>query len=99
MRKKVINAGHMLYPSYYMLQKAKILCCPSEEYITITDTRADISLQSLLDLTAHKLCDVQNTVLKQIFKKDSSSQFTLLSKWGCDGAQAIVHANKIFQMN
>lgn len=66
MRKRAIGAGHMLYPSYYMLQKAKKSYCLPQESIIITDTRAEVSMQTLLDLTAQKLCVVQNSVLKQL---------------------------------
>lgn len=85
MRKRAIGAGHFLYPSYYSIQKAKAECCPSEEFLTITETSAEISLQAIIDLTVTRLVIAQETVFKHLLSANITD-FKLISKWGCDGS-------------
>lgn len=72
-----------LYPSYYQIQKEKKKCYPSENYITVTDSSARITLQGLLDITVKR-------VLKSLPVDQSvqEKEMVLLSKWGCDGASS-----------
>ncbi|XP_022828240.1 uncharacterized protein LOC111357680 isoform X1 [Spodoptera litura] len=83
-RKWSMKAGHRVFPSYYSLCKSKLSCYPLEEHISITESRADIRLQAILDLTTNRLVKVQNEVIRSVLSKSSS--FTLVSKWGCDGS-------------
>lgn len=54
LRESVQHINPNLYPSYYKLQKAKERCYPAD--ITITESSAEINLQSLLDHTLTRLC-------------------------------------------
>lgn len=86
-RKWSMLAGHQVFPSFDSLRKAKKACLPSEDNVEITETRADIKLQAVLDKTAHRLISAQREVITccPSFDKEASS-FTLISKWGCDGS-------------
>lgn len=79
------QAGHKLYPPYYLITRAKRACCVPEDKMTITEARAELSLQAILDLTAQRLCQVQQPVLKHLMD-EGLQHFTLFSKWGCDGS-------------
>lgn len=84
-RKTAMNVGHYLYPSYYSLQKSKRACCPAEEFVKITETSAEVSVQAILDLTVHRLLSVQKDVLKRVVSLDITN-FNIFIKWGCDGS-------------
>ena len=58
-RKWSLKAGHILFPSYYSLCKSKTLCYPLDEHISVTETRAEISLQAMLDKTTERLIEAQ----------------------------------------
>lgn len=83
-RKWSIIAGHNVFPSYFSVVKSKQACYPAEEHIAITETRAEINLQALLNKTAERLVLAQNEVINSVLP--TSSKFTLVSKWGCDGS-------------
>lgn len=85
MRKRALEAGHRLYPSYYELQKAKVDCCPPKEFISINDNRVDVCLQQLLDHTAKRLAIVQDPVIR-LLVSSGVTDFNLISKWGGDGS-------------
>lgn len=83
---KSVNCN--LYPPYYLVQEAKTKCYPPEEFITVSDTSAEVQLQPLLDLTIKRICEVQEDVIEQIGTSGSTLQLQLISKWGCDGSSA-----------
>lgn len=85
MRQSAIQVGHFLYPSYNKLQVAKNECCPSVDFMHLTETRAEIGLQALLDHTTRRLIEVQMPVLKHLVSL-GVTEFKLVSKWGCDGS-------------
>lgn len=82
-REWALKAGHNVYPSWYSLLKAKHECYPQEKDVKVTETRAEINLQAILDLTAARLVRAQNNFVGSSFPK---KEFTLISKWGCDGS-------------
>lgn len=82
-RKWAMKAGHQVFPSYHSLCKSKKLCYPSDDHISITESRAEIKLQAILDKTTERLVEAQSEVIKSVLP---SSSFTLVSKWGCDGS-------------
>lgn len=82
-RKWSLKAGHQVYPSFHSLGKSKASCCPSEEYVLVTETRAEIKLQAILNKTASRLIEAQTEVIRNVLPRSS---FILLSKWGCDGS-------------
>lgn len=82
LRETAIREGiRNLYPSYYQVQKEKKECYPPENSITVTDSSAKITLQSLLDITAKR-------VLKSLPDNIKGKEMILVSKWGCDGASS-----------
>lgn len=78
--RNITKSGCKALPSYYEIQKAKEDCLPEKESITITDSEAQVSLQSLLDHTAHRFITLLRSNLKP------PMNLTMISKWGCDGA-------------
>lgn len=84
-RKWSMLAGHKVFPSFHCLKKAKKLCIPPEESIVITETRAEIKLQAIMDITAQRLISAQREVITACSLGGDSS-LTLVSKWGCDGS-------------
>lgn len=81
-RKWSLKACHNVFPSYHNVRKAKKCCYPPKECISTTETRVEITLQAVLDLTAERLIIAQ----KDVFENVSCSALTLVSKWGCDGS-------------
>ena len=75
------NAGHNLLPSYKRITAAKKNCYP--ENIKITDTSAEVPLQSLLDNTAKRILKTKND---DELDKLNGKELILTSKWGFDGA-------------
>lgn len=82
LRTGATERGYDLYPSYNKLVKAKKRCLPPEEDIIVTETSAEVKLQSLLDHTAKRLCLLQQEVLERF----QGETFTIHYKWGCDGS-------------
>lgn len=61
--------------------EAKKQCYPSGE--CITESSAEIELQSLLDHTTSRILESQKEILSNI---DMSKDFVLIEKWGFDGS-------------
>lgn len=74
-----------LYPSYRLVALAKKACYPPKTEITITDWKAEVRLQALLDHTADRILVAQNEVLKTL-TAEQCSKLSLICKWGCDGS-------------
>jgi len=74
-----------LYPSYDKVLEAKKLCYPPENSITVTETKAEIKLQALLDHTATRIAEVSKERLDECLLQ-CNGKLTLISKWGCDGS-------------
>ncbi|GBM84800.1 hypothetical protein AVEN_217788-1 [Araneus ventricosus] len=68
-----------MYPAYHKIKAAKQLCYPSD--VNVTETFAEIKLQSLMDHTIMRLCKVQD-VLKST--RDLRT-LDIIVKWDCDG--------------
>ena len=96
LRQNAIQVGHFLYPSYNKLQEAKNECCPSVNSMNLTETRAEIGLQALLDHTTRRLAEVQMPVLKHLVSV-GVVEFKLVSKWGCDGSSGHSRYKQKFQ--
>lgn len=54
------------YPCYSVLQRYKKICYPSSESLTITESLAEIQLQSLLDHTASRLMEYLADVIQTL---------------------------------
>ncbi|GBM33090.1 hypothetical protein AVEN_9633-1 [Araneus ventricosus] len=46
-----------LYPSYHKVKEAKQVCCPHS--ISMTETSAEITLQTLVDHTFSRICHIE----------------------------------------
>lgn len=82
-RKWSMKVGHKVFPSFNSVRQAKLDCYPSEEQIFLTETRAEIKLQAVLNKTVERLISAQLEVFKSL---PPGSAFSLISKWGCDGS-------------
>ena len=67
-------------------------CYPAKESICITETKAQVTFQALLDKTAERLIESQEECLQEMFHRLSTSnriiEANLISKWGFDSATA-----------
>lgn len=82
----IASSAKHVFPCYSLLQKSKQSCYPLPESYTVTNTLAEINLQSLLDHTATRLLVHLKDVLDTLSTNECSS-LELISKWGCDGSQ------------
>ncbi|GBM16741.1 hypothetical protein AVEN_9340-1 [Araneus ventricosus] len=51
------NLNCKLYPPYHKVKEAKQLCCPHS--ISVTETSAEIALQTLVDNTVSRICHIE----------------------------------------
>lgn len=85
------SANKDIYPCYSFLQKAKAECYP--ESIKVTETCAEVPLQSLMDHSAIRLCKYLNEVLEQMLEVELEN-LELYSKWGCDESEQTEYKQK-----
>lgn len=90
------NKNNKLYPAYYKVKEAKKLCYPTE--INITETSAEIQLQTLIDHTVLRLCKAQQEVL-ETFYSSKKINLNIIIKWGCDGAEQNKYRQKFSAEN
>jgi len=74
-----------LYPSYNNVLKAKKRCYPPRTNMTITESRAEVTLQALLDHTVERILFLQRDVLDTL-SVENVKNMHLICKWGCDGS-------------
>jgi hypothetical protein len=75
----------MTFPSYKSVQVAKKKCYPSQDTITVTETLAEVELQSLLNHTVQRLVQVHKDSLVAL-SAEELGKLHLISKWGFDGS-------------
>ncbi|GBN29823.1 hypothetical protein AVEN_129084-1 [Araneus ventricosus] len=51
------NLNCKLYPSYHKVKEAKQVCCPHS--ISMTETSAEITLQTLVNHTVSRICHIE----------------------------------------
>ncbi|GBM96606.1 hypothetical protein AVEN_229797-1 [Araneus ventricosus] len=51
------NLNCKLYPSYHKVKEAKLVCCPHST--SMTETSAEITLQTLVDHTVSRICHIE----------------------------------------
>ena len=85
MRMSAVERGCQLYPAYKKVAKAKAVCLPSQEAISVLPDQAQVDLQSLLDHTAARLLQLQKPVLEGLTDAPPIP-LTLYCKWGMDGS-------------
>lgn len=84
-QKRLKSVGSKVLPSYPFIREAKEECYPND--IVISEISAEVSLQSLINHTTKRLCQVQRHVLLQ--HKDILDDVELIFKWGCDGTSGL----------
>lgn len=82
-----------VYPCYSLVQQAKKECYPDPGSIIVTETKAEVRLQSILDITAVRLSMFLTEVLISLPSSKLDS-FELISKWGCDGSKQCQYKQK-----
>lgn len=75
------SEGYNILPPYNKLSTEKEKCYP--ENINVTETSASVNLQSLLDHTTNRIFETFST---ETLESLSPCNYTLTSKWGCDGS-------------
>lgn len=72
-----------ILPSYNKILEAKQKCYPED--VRVTETTAEVELQSLLNHTAARIIESQREVLSAI-PQESMGDVFLIGKWGFDGS-------------
>lgn len=72
-----------ILPSYQSIVESKKHCYPSD--IKVTESSAEVELQSLLDHTANRILQSQKDVLDRV-PNESLDKISLVGKWGFDGS-------------
>ncbi|KAG5886038.1 hypothetical protein JTB14_000017 [Gonioctena quinquepunctata] len=93
-RSNALEESCNLYPNYEFVIKAKKKCYPDN--ILITESSAEIQLQSLLDHTIKRLGLALGDVFSGLteIKLDN---IWLMSKWGCDGTSGQAEYKQSFE--
>ena len=73
-----------LYPPYNEIVAVKKHCYPNESDILLSEMKAEVTLQALLDITIERILLSQTNFL-EIFLSNEVNNLHLISKWGCDG--------------
>ncbi|XP_028165522.1 uncharacterized protein LOC114356509 [Ostrinia furnacalis] len=81
-RSTVNEIASDLLPSYYQIQLAKQDCYPPSESIIVSEVQVKIRLQDILDLTVSRILKMTS------INTEESHKYTLILKWGCDGASS-----------
>lgn len=74
-----------MVPPYSKVAEAKKLCYPPQTAITITESKAEVQLQALLDHTVQRIILLQREVISSI-ADENVKKMSLICKWGCDGS-------------
>lgn len=82
-----------MFPSYNLIQKAKSECYPDKSGYRVTETCAEVRLDSLLEHTNKRLLCYLKEVISEL-KDDEKENLSLISKWGCDGSQQAQYQQK-----
>ena len=82
-REYCMDTGNKIYPSYNTVYSAKLACYPKD--ISVTESCAEIKLQSLIDHTVSRLCIAEKNALNDHI--ENLYDVNIIIKWGCDGSQ------------
>lgn len=85
----------LIYPSYNKVKEAKVLCYPPG--IIITETSAEIPLQTLIDHTLFRFCQIEEISDKLHLCEENAYGFIV--KWGCDGSEQNQYKQRFTQQN
>ena len=88
MRLLVKSRGADIFPSYNDVLAAKSKCRPNQQYITISDNSAEVSLQGLLDHTTERIFQLQEKPILQFIEQSKAKDIetVLICSWGFDGS-------------
>lgn len=80
----VRQAAPQIFPSYNNIQTEKQKTYPESTSFKISETSVEVTLQGLLNHTAERLIELQETVIDSL--GITNSNVVLYSKWGFDGS-------------
>lgn len=89
------SRANPVLPSYDKVTDAKKKCYP--ENIKVTESTAEVELQSLLDHTATRIVEFQKELITAI-PEESMGDVTLIGKWGFDGSTGHSEYQKKFRV-
>lgn len=78
---------------FQVLLNAKKKCYPKCE--TITETSAEVELQSLLDHTAERILESEPNISEEV-RKYPPAELVLFGKWGFDGSSGYSEYKQAF---
>lgn len=81
------SSGADIWPIYNHVREVKAHCRPSKEDITISETEATVSLQSILRHTADRVVQLQKDVIIEAAHNSNSKvlEAVFIFSWGFDG--------------
>ena len=86
------------FPSYRAIFEIKNECFPLKSSIEISETKAKVQLQDLMDHTSKRLVKLlEKEILKYLNdRKIDSDELILISSWGMDGASSFSKYHQSF---
>lgn len=85
LRTQTKERGTDLYPSYKRIQEEKKHCYPAALCTVVTESKAEVSLQALLDHTVQRIALIDPGKFEGV-SRDVLKNCTLITKWGFDGS-------------
>ncbi|GBN12149.1 hypothetical protein AVEN_238459-1 [Araneus ventricosus] len=89
------NLNCKLYLSYHKVKEAKQIFCPHS--ISMTETSAEIILQTLVDHTVSRICHIEFVTEK--LRLSTKIAFEIIMKWGCDVSEQNRYKQKFSEEN
>jgi len=88
MRLEAKRSGADIWPSYNKVREVKSQCRPPKEEISISEKKAEVSLQSLLNHTVNRIVQLQKEVIihNMMVTGDKETEAVLMCSWGFDGS-------------
>lgn len=87
--------GNHFFPCYDNILKEKQKSYPDQ--MSVSESEAEVELQSLLDHTASRILELQSDVTNNL--DESCKQLTLIGKWGFDGSSGQSEYKQKFENN
>lgn len=87
-RLESISSGADIWPCYNIVREVKSQCRPLKEDILIQESKAEVSLQSLLNHTVRRIVKMQSEVIIQYMKNVNvtDTEAVFMCSWGFDGS-------------
>ncbi|XP_046386494.1 uncharacterized protein LOC124156170 [Ischnura elegans] len=87
LRSQAIERGSDLYPSYKKVLLAKQKCYPCNTAVIITERKAEVNVQALLDMTVSRIAMLQADVMEPL-SPIVLQNLHLICEWGLDGSSS-----------